>query len=311
MKVDDCMTNNYDISFVVLTYKPVFEKLKATLNSLISQKDINFQIVISDDGSADNKFNRVKKYFSDNNFYNYKLIDHKKNQGTVSNFYDALMECSASRVKLISPGDEIIGDNTIRKWIDSMVLSRRCWSFSKVSNYYCKDGKKVFVDTNHNPLDIAYYRNDKMSTARFNYIVFSDNVNGASVICDKELYVKYVKKLIGQVIFCEDLVYYLFMLDNICPYYFDCSAIAYECDSGISNSNNEEWNLRLKKDKDCIYRLLLESDSGDNVSKKILNILRYPHRMLDYKYALSKGYLFKRIRWALVWKINNILEKRK
>lgn len=296
------MTNYYDISFVVLTYRPEFEKIKGTLSSLISQEGINFQIVVSDDGSDDNLFDRIKDYFRNNEFNDYKLIEHKENKGTVCNFYDALMECKADRVKLISPGDEIIGTDTIKKWINNIVVSGRCWSFSRVNNYYYNNGKRIAIDTNHIPLDTIPYKKDKMHEARFNYIVFSDNVNGASVICDRDLYLKYIKKMINQVIYCEDLVYYLFMFDNICPYYFDYAAIAYECDSGISSSKNDIWNSRLIKDKNCIYKLLLDRVCVDNISKKILNILKFPQRILDYKYALLKGYFFKRVRWTFVWK---------
>ena len=45
-------------------------------------------------------------------FSNYKLISHEHNNDTVLFFLDGLKNCSGRYIKLISPGDELIG-NTI------------------------------------------------------------------------------------------------------------------------------------------------------------------------------------------------------
>ena len=108
-----------------------------------------------------------------------------------------------------------------------------------MNDYYYNNEKRIVIYNNHVPLNTILYKKDEMHEARFNYIVFSDNVNGASVICDRNLYLKYIKEMINQIVYCEDLVYYLFMFDNICPYYFDYATISYECDSGNSNSKND------------------------------------------------------------------------
>ena len=44
------------ISVVVLTYNPDSEKLLATLRSVICQQDVDYEVILSDDGSVDNRF---------------------------------------------------------------------------------------------------------------------------------------------------------------------------------------------------------------------------------------------------------------
>ena len=89
---------------------------------MISKEGIKFQIIVSDDESDDNFFDRIKDYFRNNEFNDYKLIEHKENEGTVCSFYDALMECKVDRVKLISPGDEIIGTDTIKNGLIALLF---------------------------------------------------------------------------------------------------------------------------------------------------------------------------------------------
>lgn len=75
----------YDVTIVICTYNPRWDKLKKTLDACITQKNINFQIVITDDGSPNNLFEQVRIYFQNNQFEDYKLSALEKNKGTVCN----------------------------------------------------------------------------------------------------------------------------------------------------------------------------------------------------------------------------------
>ena len=43
-----------DITVILCTYNPTIEELVITLDSIVNQRDVSFEIVISDDGSKDN-----------------------------------------------------------------------------------------------------------------------------------------------------------------------------------------------------------------------------------------------------------------
>ena len=59
------MQNKYEISVLVLTYNFIYNNLIKTLDSIISQKNINFEIVIADDGSENNHKKEIIDYFKD------------------------------------------------------------------------------------------------------------------------------------------------------------------------------------------------------------------------------------------------------
>ena len=81
------MKNDYNITVVVLTYNPVWEKLRATLKSIVEQQDVHLQVVITDDGSKNNHFDKVELFFKEIGFDDFKLISNKNNEGTVINLY--------------------------------------------------------------------------------------------------------------------------------------------------------------------------------------------------------------------------------
>ena len=51
----------YAISVVVLTYNSAFDDIKQTILSIVKQKDITFELIIADDGSKENHFEKIKE----------------------------------------------------------------------------------------------------------------------------------------------------------------------------------------------------------------------------------------------------------
>lgn len=62
-------------SVLLVTYNSEWNDIKRTLDSIINQEFDSFELIISDDGSKDNKFAQIKKYMGDNHFDDYKLIE--------------------------------------------------------------------------------------------------------------------------------------------------------------------------------------------------------------------------------------------
>ena len=107
------MKNKYDISVIVATYNPDLNKLMSTLLSIIVQKGINFEIIVTDDGSQKDYFKEVIVFFERNNFKNYSLIKNEINIGTVNNFYNALIISKGKYIFGISPGDMVYDENSL------------------------------------------------------------------------------------------------------------------------------------------------------------------------------------------------------
>ena len=52
-----------NVAVVICTYNPTWEKLKQTLNSCIIQQGLKVQIIVTDDGSNNNYFDKTVMYF--------------------------------------------------------------------------------------------------------------------------------------------------------------------------------------------------------------------------------------------------------
>ena len=146
-----------DYSVIVLTYNPSLEKLKNTLYSIIVQKNICFEIIIADDGSSENYFSEIRSWLENKHFQNYKLIDNKRNQGTVQNLLSALDVSNGKFVKCISPGDCLYNENTLLLCKRYMEKKHQLVCFGKSIYYSIEDGKFQFY-RQHNPGDLSVYR---------------------------------------------------------------------------------------------------------------------------------------------------------
>ena len=63
-----------EVSVVVVTYNSPFEKLENTLQSVIWQENVDFEIIIADDGSKSFDKERVENWFLTNGFKDYKFV---------------------------------------------------------------------------------------------------------------------------------------------------------------------------------------------------------------------------------------------
>ena len=104
---------NIDVSVIVACYNPDIVKLKKTINSILNQVGVSYEIIIADDGSEFEYKSEIEKWFKENQVKNYKLSFLPENQGTIKNIYFALSYCSGEYVKTISPGDLLISEHII------------------------------------------------------------------------------------------------------------------------------------------------------------------------------------------------------
>ena len=79
----DIASEKYEVSVIVLTYNSGLDKVFKTLNSILCQKNVRVEIVISDDGSTNDNFNAIKQYFISNHFHEYVLTKSKQNMFTI------------------------------------------------------------------------------------------------------------------------------------------------------------------------------------------------------------------------------------
>ena len=298
----------YKIAVCVLTYYPQLEGLMATLYSIIKQKNLVFQIIISDDGSQENCFEEAKKFLDEAGFKDYKFVASEQNRGTVKNLEQALLASEAEYVKAISPGDCLTNETTLSEWIDHLEKSGKRWSFSN-AHYYAKDeeGKSVFYPCYANPQLVSPYLHNKDVQCRWNYVILDDIALGAATLCERDLMLRFVQEITDKVKYAEDNMYRLMMFDGYVADFFPQHAILYEYGSGISTSNSDIWQNRLKEDWEATNTIMISRTAVDLLQsrmKKVLvnrqkdgRVLRFVRRVIEKgRVAITlKRYLNKRL----------------
>lgn len=254
------------VSVIVTTFNPVWEKLKATLRSVIEQKNIEIEIIIADDGSNDNKFSKITIFFQEYEFNNYILIESKENMGTCLNFYRALKVAKYNYIKAISPGDLLYDTSTLKKWYEFASSKDADICFSNA--VYYNDKSYEIIECKHNPAYMDIYRNTcGEANCREEYLLLPDPVLGAALLTKKETTIKYMKLIIGKVKYCEDYFIKLFVADGGRLCFFDSITLWYEYGLGIST--NAKWEELIKKDKQSCAKILLEYSIMDWRWKRI------------------------------------------
>lgn len=270
------MDKEIAVSVIVATYNPQYGKLLQTLESIIAQENITVEIVVTDDGSKENHFDKMKAFFKNNKFSNYKLCSLDVNGGTVKNVYSGLKACSGEYVKVISPGDILTRKNTLYDWVQFMADTKTDISYGK-AYYYNKDdeGIKYLKVLCHPQKTDIYVKRDFLAVKNY-YLLANDIVNGATVLCRRVIFEKYLQMLVGKVIYAEDNAYRIMVADGIVPSFFDENVIFYEYGTGISTNVNRKWAELLKKDWLAADEEILPFIDNDAFRKKfkIVNSLK-------------------------------------
>lgn len=294
--------NFIDITIIVLTYNSKWEKLVATLNSICYQKNVNMQIIVSDDGSKNNYYDELESFFKEHKISNYFLNLNKENKGTVKNIASTFHHIQGEFVKLISPGDLLYSDTTLKDMCDSLHSSKCSIGFGKILPYNYENKIEV-IPLKRNPLCQFLYDNNnyKSKDIFLDYLVANDTIIGASIIFEREVFIKYMERIRGSLIYAEDFSLRLMVFDGFKIHFMKFFVIWYEYGHGISTTNNSVWGKRLRQDllnSDKLikkvnmplkpmqkkYIKLIISCEKHTQLRQVLKILYFPKTILFYLY---------------------------
>lgn len=260
----------YEVSVVVLSYRPDYAKLRQTILSAVYQEDVNLEIIVADDGSPENCRERLEKLFADLGFEHYKLVMNPENHGTIANFISGMKAAEGEYTKAISPGDFLSGKRILREWLDDLKRAQKQWSFSEALFYRAENGREVPVRAPAFPVYLKPYENKDDQKARWNYVVLDDAAHGSTMIGKTALLTAYAKELAdaGNK-YGEDYLFRLLMFDGICGHYFPKGTVFYEFGSGVSSGKNKKWTAILFGEYLQMNRIMAERTGQDPFQKKM------------------------------------------
>ena len=242
------------VSIVIVTYNSSWERVRATVNSAMMQKGIDFEIVVSDDGSADNYFKKIEVLFHKYEFTNYRLIPHVENQGIVLNFLDAVEQSRGEYIRGIGQGDMFFDEYTVRDSYKKAVTSGADVVLSKAVCYRKHYGAIELV-----PRDSWTPLNDRKALGNRDYIRFYRlSLLGASTFYKRDTLLTYLSELAGRIKYNEDHAVRLMALDDRKIFFIERNTVYYEVGPGISTSGNDWSSSALRLDQKAYSQLLLE-----------------------------------------------------
>ena len=257
----------YDVSVIVLIYEQPKEKILLTVASVLRQEGVRKQIIIADDGSKETYISEIENFLQKRGFTDYKVIYQKENVGTVKNCLAGLQQAQGEYVKLISPGDCFTSDGILKSWIEDIRLADAKLSFCD-SVYYRKGERFECIQEVARPQYPLVYRHNSVLQKKY-YLLYNDIFLGASIIADKEAILKYIEMVSDRVIYGEDDVVRIMILDQIPVKYFDSKAIFYEWGEGISTKKNSAFLQMLQKDWQTTSEMILERCGNTGIDRKI------------------------------------------
>lgn len=268
-----------DVSVVVLVYNSEYSKLKATLKSIVSQKEVKYEIIIADDGSIDNCSKMIKDFFEKYKNISYYYIRSEENRGTVCNFYQGVKKASGIIIKPISPGDLFYDSLSLKKIVNFMKEHDAKVAFGKAIHYSVKENSEIEIMLKSSPKLFRDYNNDNYNFGQIctDLLIYKDNILGAGLIYEKRILIDYLEIALSHVIYVEDLVTYIMAADGIQIFRIDDNIIWYEDGFGVSTSKNPKWEKRIWQDEwNCYYLIKERLESKIIINKAILlhNIIK-------------------------------------
>ncbi len=256
-------------SVVVISYNSNIDKMLFTLKSIVEQKFDGYEIVIADDASKENNFSLIENYFKENDFNDYVMVANDTNKGTVKNILTGLNVAKGKYIKVIGTGDALYGENTLQQVYDFMESGQRKGCFGLLRGFKQNVNGQIQTVPYYHPFDIQAYRGKiNINRIQKNLTLYSDNVCGAAICCEKIFLMEYLKKIEDYVVYEEDIFQVLCAVENQPLELFDEYMIWYEIGEGISTKKRSGFAKLLEVDVEKFYGMLYNFHSDNKFVRK-------------------------------------------
>ena len=249
-----------DVSVVVVTYNPDYKKLFSTLKSIICQKDVDFEIVIADDGSKSFDEKKIREWLQEKQFDQYTIVANPVNQGTMKNAFSGWKASSGDYIKQLSPGDMLFSEYSLCNALKTVKELGLSTAFGLAASYTIVEDE-VQLSSIQNPVNLGPYYQKCTNDIMLNYVCLRDYANGMAFISKKDVLLKYGLMLIDKVKYAEDCTYILIAANEPSFGFIDDYIIWYERGEGISTQGSQIWNERIFNDNKACFKLLSDMNS--------------------------------------------------
>ena len=277
------------MSVLVLQYNASVIEVQKTIQSILRQQNIEFEIVVADDGSKENHFTQLEDYFKARGFNHYSLVNNPHNGGTVKNILSGLKMCNGKYVKCISPGDYLYDEMVLWNVYSKMEKNQAGLLFGRMA-FYQENRNQISILKEQRPFRPEIYETGNNLKIRKHLLIYQDNIPGAAAFVKTELFRKMMALADNRIVYQEDLKFSMptFMDETII--YQNNYVVWYEYGQGVSTNGADKWVARLQKDTLAYYHILQEVYPKGKYVKRAL---------LFQKLEMKQGFSWKLLKTAL------------
>ena len=260
-----------DISVCVLSYQPDYEKLFATLTSIVQQVHCSFEIIIGDDGTPNFPQEEIELWLRQQGCRDCTILHSTENYGTVRNMMQMLSAARGRYIKAISPGDYLYCNDVLGKMLRFMEQEHYAVAFGRAC-YYHHDGSSYQLLDTMSPLNLGIYEAKDYDAVKKACVIYGDFILGALLMGERRMITAYTNEIVGHIIYGEDTIYLRMLADSIPIGFWNHNFIWYEVGTGISTKGGDAWRKRLGKDMDVCLFIIEQLHAGIREEKeKILS----------------------------------------
>ena len=244
------MKNN-EVTVAILLYHPDIQKTILTIHSVLSQEDVDTEILICDDGSGETHDAIWADCFLRAGFTNYKFLNLPENKGTVQNCLNAAKHANGKYLFLTSPGDFLYDRRTLRRLYDHAENTGSEICFGNAISYKVDKEKQtvtVLEDTDNAPVYLNVYKKGNTKLQKLDFFL-EDSIIGASYFRTVSFARESLQKISETAKYMEDKTSSMFaLLKGYSISYTNMNVVWYEYGDGISTAKKEQWNQILDDD---------------------------------------------------------------
>ncbi len=253
----DVSDSSFPVSVILCTYNPDWRKLKATLLSAVMQEGIDFEIVLTDDGSGEDHFREAAALLDSRGFSNYRIVKNETNVGTVRNLLGAAGQARGEYVAAISPGDMYYDGHVLKCLYDFAKARDAEVCFCDAVYYDSGDGVRPVGGIPAAPAYPQLFADDTPLKLQQTAFIWGNYVLGATLFMKRENAVRYYELASRGARYIEDTFSLMYMtLAGIRIYHCPVKGIWYEYGIGLSTSTASAAFGRMKTDMDNSFRVL-------------------------------------------------------
>ena len=249
--------SEFSVSVILCTYNPDWRKLKATLLSAAMQEDIDFEIVLTDDGSGEDHFREAAALLDSRGFSDYRIVKNKTNVGTVRNLLGAARQARGEYIAAISPGDMLFDGHVLKCLYDFAKARDAEVCFCDAVYYEPGEGVHPVGGFPAAPQYPRLFADNAPLKLQQTAFIWGNYVLGATLFMKRENAVRYYELASRGAKYIEDTFSLMYMtLAGIRIYHCPMKGIWYEYGTGVSTSRDSAAFARMKTDMDNSFRLL-------------------------------------------------------